>query len=188
MSDSPLYRAAFPAGPLVDPQTGEVTQPWFGLFQSLYVRTGGANGLSSNTSGLQANLAAEEAGRITADQALNDAIAALPPFSTTLPNMDAAVAATGTAATTSRGDHVHPSDSNRLSLGGGILFGPLIGPAGIFAVVQTGSDTGPTWTRGSGVPTAVEPLGSLFSRTDGAVGATLYVSRGGGTWLAVAGV
>lgn len=50
------------------------------------------------------------------------------------------------------------------------------------------SATGPTHSFGTGVPATTEPKGSLFSRTDGAVGTTLYVSQGGGTWNAVAGV
>jgi hypothetical protein len=57
------------------------------------------------------------------------------------------------------------------------LDGVLVAPAG-----------GITWTSGSGAPVATAPLGSLYSRTDGAVGATLYVSRGAGTWNPVAGV
>jgi hypothetical protein len=48
--------------------------------------------------------------------------------------------------------------------------------------------TGPTWTTGAGAPASTQPIGSLYSNTSGAVGATLYVSRGGGTWNAVAGV
>lgn len=41
---------------------------------------------------------------------------------------------------------------------------------------------------GSGVPTSTLPKGSLFQRSDGAAGSTLYVTQGGGTWNAVAGV
>lgn len=48
--------------------------------------------------------------------------------------------------------------------------------------------TGPTWSVGTGVPSGTKPKGSVFSRTDGGVGSTLYVSQGGGTWNAVAGV
>jgi hypothetical protein len=48
--------------------------------------------------------------------------------------------------------------------------------------------TAPSWTHGTGAPTATQPLGSLYSRDDGGVGSTLYVSRGSGTWNAVAGV
>jgi hypothetical protein len=54
--------------------------------------------------------------------------------------------------------------------------------------LQIGGGTGPTWTTGSAAPAATAPVGSLYSRVGGAVGATLYVSRGGGTWAAVAGV
>jgi hypothetical protein len=47
---------------------------------------------------------------------------------------------------------------------------------------------GPTWTSGAGAPASTQPVGSIYSNTTGAVGATLYVSRGAGTWTAVAGV
>jgi len=56
------------------------------------------------------------------------------------------------------------------------------------STVQTGTTSGPTWTTGTAAPTATAPIGSLYSRVGGAVGATLYVSRGAGTWAAVAGV
>lgn len=48
--------------------------------------------------------------------------------------------------------------------------------------------TGPTIRSGTGAATGTQPKGSLWMRTDGAVGSTLYVSQGGGTWNAVAGV
>lgn len=49
---------------------------------------------------------------------------------------------------------------------------------------------GPRIVPGTGVPSVLLVLtkGSLYLRTDGAVGSTLYVSQGGGTWNAVAGV
>lgn len=53
---------------------------------------------------------------------------------------------------------------------------------------QVGNGSGPTWSTGSGVPVSTMPRGSLYSRTGGGVGTTLYVSQGGGTWNAVAGV
>ena len=59
---------------------------------------------------------------------------------------------------------------------------------GTFTQVKVGSTTGPTWTTGTAVPAATAPVGSLYSRVGGALGATLYVSRGGGTWAAVAAV
>lgn len=54
--------------------------------------------------------------------------------------------------------------------------------------VGVGGTTGPTWTTGSAAPASTQPVGSLYSRVGGAVGATLYVSRGAGAWAAVAGV
>lgn len=48
--------------------------------------------------------------------------------------------------------------------------------------------SGPTITTGAGVPAATTPRGSIYLRTGGGVGTTLYVSQGGGTWNAVAGV
>jgi hypothetical protein len=54
--------------------------------------------------------------------------------------------------------------------------------------LQVNGTSGPTWTSGSAAPASTQPVGSLYSRVGGAVGATLYVSRGAGTWAAVAGV
>jgi hypothetical protein len=51
-----------------------------------------------------------------------------------------------------------------------------------------GATASPDWTSGAGAPAATKPVGSLYSRVGGAVGATLYVSRGAGVWAAVAGV
>ena len=51
-----------------------------------------------------------------------------------------------------------------------------------------GSASNPDWTSGTAVPSATKPVGSLYSRTTGGVGARLYVSAGGGTWNPVAGV
>ena len=48
--------------------------------------------------------------------------------------------------------------------------------------------SGPTLRSGTGAATGTQPKGSLWMRTDGAAGSTLYVSQGAGTWLPVAGV
>jgi hypothetical protein len=48
--------------------------------------------------------------------------------------------------------------------------------------------TGPTIRAGTGAATGTQPKGSLWLRTDGAAGSTLYVTQGGGTWAAVTGV
>lgn len=45
--------------------------------------------------------------------------------------------------------------------------------------------SGVIWTSGTGAPIAAQPVGSLYSREDGTVGATLYLSHGGGTWAAI---
>ena len=50
------------------------------------------------------------------------------------------------------------------------------------------SPTGPNIRSGTGAASGTQPKGSLWMRTDGAVGSTLYVSQGAGTWNAVAGV
>jgi hypothetical protein len=54
--------------------------------------------------------------------------------------------------------------------------------------LRTGGTAGPTWTAGAGAPGSVQPNGSLYSRSDGTTGSRLYVSAGGGSWHAVAGV
>ncbi len=51
-----------------------------------------------------------------------------------------------------------------------------------------GTSAGPTIRSGTGAATGTQPKGSVWLRTDGAVGTTLYVSQGDGTWNAVAGV
>jgi hypothetical protein len=61
----------------------------------------------------------------------------------------------------------------------------VVATSGMFAV---GGEMGPTWSSGSTSPPGAQPKGSLYSRTGGAVGSTLYVSAGGGVWNAVAGV
>lgn len=62
------------------------------------------------------------------------------------------------------------------------------GNVSIYGSLHIAGPTGPTWYTGTGLPGATAPIGSLYSRTDGTAGATLYISRGGGTWTAVAGV
>ena len=50
------------------------------------------------------------------------------------------------------------------------------------------SGTPPTIRAGAGAATGTQPKGSVWVRTDGAVGSTFYVSQGAGTWNPVAGV
>jgi hypothetical protein len=78
------------------------------------------------------------------------------------------------------------------SITGGTIDGNVIGattPAsGTFTTTKTGGVVGATWTAGNGAPSDAQPIGSLYSRTDGSLGTRLYVSAGGGAWNAVAGV
>lgn len=70
-----LFRAAFPSATLTD-AAGNLTPAWRGFFQSLYARTGGSNGVSSDTSALEAELEAERLARIAGDQAAANGLAA----------------------------------------------------------------------------------------------------------------
>ena len=67
---------------------------------------------------------------------------------------------------------------------------PLLLNAGSSTQVDslTVNASGPTLRSGTGAATGTQPRGSMWMRTDGGVGTTLYVSQGGGTWNAVAGV
>jgi hypothetical protein len=111
----------------------------------------------------------------------------------------ASIATTLTATAIAAGDI---STSNGMSVGNVLLV--VAGGAGIVgnstvdgtfgvtgaataASLQVGAG-GPSWTAGTGAPAATAPIGSLYSRTDGGVGTTLYVSAGAGTWNPVAGV
>ena len=48
--------------------------------------------------------------------------------------------------------------------------------------------SGPTIRSGTGAASGTQPKGSIWLRTDGAAGSTMYVSQGAGTWNAVASV
>ncbi len=101
------------------------------------------------------------------------------------------ISATGTLDLTATGDITISSGSGLVSIPaaslavGGGSFGQYFE---ISAASSPLFASGPTWTSGSGVPSSTQPKGSLYSRTGGAVGSTLYVSQGGGVWNPVAGV
>jgi hypothetical protein len=167
------YRAAFPTGPLLDPETGQPTSAWRAFFTTLYDRTGSTEGVS----------VARAVGTEAAVRAQNDA----------------AIAATAHAETVVVGDAVAREASARqaadahlqattLPLTGGTLSGPLTGTTGTFTTLQAGGPGGPTWTAGTVVPAMTAVQGSLYSRQGGGVGATLYVCQGGTIWNAVTGV
>jgi hypothetical protein len=67
---------------------------------------------------------------------------------------------------------------------------PLLLNAGSSVQVDTltVNASGPTIRSGTGAASGTQPRGSVWMRTDGGVGTTMYVSQGGGTWNAVAGV
>ena len=67
------------------------------------------------------------------------------------------------------------------------LLAPLASPT-FTGTVTVGGTGGPTITTGTAAPTSTQPISSLYLRVGGALGATLYVSRGAGTWAAVSGV
>jgi hypothetical protein len=52
--------------------------------------------------------------------------------------------------------------------------------------LRIGGSAGPTWTSGTGAPSADAPIGSLYSRTDGGAATSLYVKTaagaGAGNW------
>lgn len=60
-------------------------------------------------------------------------------------------------------------------------------PGGNFSLSAT-TTTGNVAITGAGAASGTQPKGSIWLRTDGGVGSTLYVSQGGGTWNAIAGV
>ena len=66
----------FPTGPLIDPASGELTPSWRAFFLAVFLRTGGNAGIiTTDTSTLSAEIAAETASRQTADANLTAAIA-----------------------------------------------------------------------------------------------------------------
>jgi hypothetical protein len=169
---SSSLHVAFPSGPVTDAD-GMVTPVWRGYFQQVYVRTGSSPGASSPQ--LAASLVAETSARTSADAGLTNAIAA---ERTAREHADSTEATTRAAA-----------DASLMPKAGGTFTGAVYGSTAGFNVFQQGSIAGgPTWTSGYGAPASTQPLGSIYSRRDGAVGTTLYVSRGAGVWNGVAGV
>jgi hypothetical protein len=157
------HNIAFPAAPLIDPDTGDMALVWRSFFLALWNRTGAAQPATS-LPGISAQLAAETAARIAGDQAQATALA---------------------AETTARIAAINAEAATRVSNDAWLA---QTAGGGAFPMVTTGGDGGPTWTAGAGVPTATAPVGSIYSRSGGALGNTFYVSRGGGVWHPVAAV
>ena len=70
---SPLD-AGVPTAPFLDRTTGDIAPSWRAFLTALWRRTGGAVGISSDTSALEHELEAERAARIAGDNALGGAI------------------------------------------------------------------------------------------------------------------
>jgi len=68
---STTLNAGVPTGPFVDPVSGEVTPAWRAFLVSIYRRTGGAIGQSSDTHALEVALATETTNRAAGDTALS---------------------------------------------------------------------------------------------------------------------
>ena len=166
---SGVLHAQFPSGPIID-RAGNLTPAWRAFLLQLYARTGGA-AVSATTPQLAAGLAAEVIARTNADDDLTAALAA---EQEARGEADASEAAIRAAA-----------DKALLPIAGGTMTGTLRGPAASFTLYQVGGAGGPTWTAGWGVPTGAQPVGSLYSRRDGAAGSTLYVFTEG-EWNAIA--
>jgi hypothetical protein len=170
-TDGDIFCALPPPEAFVDP-SGSLSAAWLACIAALHRRTGDATGISSADNAGQ--VVAEEAARIAADTALQgglDAEAATRAANDTA-EANARLAADA-AETNARISADATERTARITADNALL--PK--PAG-----------GVTWTAGNGAPGSTQPRGSLFSRLDGAVGTTLYVSQGGGTWNPVAGV
>lgn len=77
-------------------------------------------------------------------------------------------------------------DDRYVNITGDNMTGPLGGVTTLTSTgTVTGSDitlqAGPTWSTGTGTPegSVTAPVGSIFSRTDGSAGTTLYVKESG---------
>ena len=88
----------------------------------------------------------------------------------------------------SRLNYTVPSGGHYFNVAGTDAF--FVNAAGGYATgsLAVGGVAGPTWTSGSAAPASTQPKGSIYTRTGGAVGSTLYVTQGAGTWNPVAGV
>ena len=76
-----------------------------------------------------------------------------------------------------------------LSAGGYNLLASLssTGALTLGGALRIAGSSGPTWSSGPGAPSTTQPNGSLYSRSDGTLGARLYVSTGS-AWNAVMSV
>lgn len=183
MSGTSPYTAAMPvpSGPIADPQSGIPTPAWYRWCLAIYTRTGAGVGIGTGDVQTQAVDA-----QSTADTAQTEAGAAQVSADAAQATADtastAAVAAQATADTAAA--NLVIETANRIAADALLL--PKLNP--VFTGPITNGVGGPTWTHGVGAPVSSVPQGSLYTDDTGAIGLTLYVSRGGGTWLPVVGV
>jgi membrane protein involved in colicin uptake len=175
-----------PGAPIAEPDTGQPSEVWYHWAQTIFRRSGGSVGIATGAvqtqaAAAQTSAAAAQAAAIVAAAATATEtaarIAADTAEATARATADTAEATTRATADTSEASARTAADALLLPKANPVLTGSLTNGVG-----------GPTWTHGTGAPAATAPQGSLYTNDTGAVGATLYVSRGGGVWNAVAGV
>lgn len=190
LSGTSPYTAAMPvpSGPIADPQSGLPTPAWYRWCLAIYTRTGSGVGIGTGDVQTQAvdaqstaDTAQTEAGaaQVSADAAQATADTA----QATADTASTAATAAQTTADTAAADLVIETAA-RIAADAALL--PKSNP--VFTGPITNGVGGPTWTHGVGAPVSSVPQGSLYTDDTGAIGLTLYVSRGGGTWLPVVGV
>jgi hypothetical protein len=201
-------RMPAPGAPMVDVETGVISHAWWHWALAVFKRTGDAPGIGTVDAETLANAAqaaaaaasgavSTEAGvRAAADTANASAITT---EATTRAAADTAEIAARNAAIAAEAVLRVAADAAEViarntaigvetsrATAAEALLAPKATP--VFTTSIQIDVGGPTWTEGAAAPSSTQPIGSLYSRAGGAVGATLYVSRGGGTWAAVAGV
>jgi hypothetical protein len=71
----PVFLAGVPNAAFLDPDNGDITPAWRNFLLSLWRRTGGAVGVSSDTTAIEQELAAETTARIAGDAGLGSSVA-----------------------------------------------------------------------------------------------------------------
>lgn len=198
-------RMPAPATPMVDPKTGIMSSAMWHWMLSMFKRTGDADPGIGTVDAEALAAAAQAAATAASGAVLTEAgiraaadateattrAAAITTEATTRASADTTLttaitteATTRASADTTLTTALATETTNRTTADA--LLAPKATPVFTTSIqIDTG---GPTWTEGAAAPSSTQPVGSLYSRAGGAIGSTLYVSRGGGTWAAVAGV
>jgi hypothetical protein len=107
-------------------------------------------------------------------------------YAATLEANNAKVAADIAAGLYAASD-IKPDGTTSNNIASDIAVSPSVQPKQAGSLVL-GTSGGPTLNAGTGVASGTQPSGSIWIRTDGAAGARIYVSQGGGTWIPIATV